>query len=87
MADQIAGKYADRLGYERQFKGFSVRLFLKSAPMLVYNYALLMLMIVGSYLPAKASQWFFFKTTILLKTYLKLFGKKKEGKTELNQTP
>ena len=51
-------------------------LFLKASPMLAYNYILLTLMILGTYLPARASQWWFFKATILLKTYLKLFGKK-----------
>jgi len=76
MADQIAGKYADKLGYERQKKRFSLVLFLKASPMLAYNYILLTLMVVGTYLPAKASQWWFFKATILLKTYLKIFGKK-----------
>jgi len=79
MADQIAGKYADKLGYQRQYKGFSLWLFLKSAPMLMYNNILLMLMISGTYLPAKASQWWFFKATILLKTYLKIVGKKPGG--------
>jgi len=76
MADQIAGKYADQLGYKRQYKSFSLWLFLKSRPMLTYNYILLMMMILGTYLPAKASQWWFLKTTILLKTYLKIVGKK-----------
>jgi hypothetical protein len=76
MADMIAGKYADRLGYHRDYKGFNPMLFLKAIPMLVYNYILLTLMTVGTYLPAKASQWFFFKATILLKTYLKITGKK-----------
>jgi len=80
MADQIAGKYADRLGYERQSKGFNIWLFLKSSPMLTYNYILLMLMIFGTYLPAKASQWWFFKSTILLKTYLRIVGKKSVAK-------
>jgi hypothetical protein len=76
MADQIAGKYADRLGYERQNKRFDPWLFLKACPMLTYNYILLSMMIIGSYLPARASQWFFFKATVLLKTYLRFFGKK-----------
>ncbi|MCX6245556.1 MAG: sulfotransferase [Bacteroidetes bacterium] len=78
MADQIAGKYADRLNYKRD-KRFSFVLFLKASPMLAYNYILLSMMIIGTYLPAKASQWFFFKATILLKTYLKIFGKKSPG--------
>jgi hypothetical protein len=81
MADQIAGKYADRLGYERQYRGFDFWLFLKSMPMLTYNHILLMMMIVGTYLPAKASQWIFFKFTILLKTYLRIVGKKTENLT------
>jgi hypothetical protein len=80
MADQIAGKYADRLGYERKHKGFSVGLFLKSCPMLAYNHILLIMMIAVTYLPARASQWWFFKSTILLKTYLKVLGKKSGGK-------
>jgi hypothetical protein len=77
MADQIAGKYADKLGYERKYRGFNLWVFLKSCPMLTYNYILLSMMIIGTYLPAKASQWFFFKATILLKTYLRIFGKKR----------
>jgi hypothetical protein len=76
MADQIAGKYADLLGYERQNKGFSIWIFLKSYPLLVYNYFLIMTMIMGTYLPYKASQWWFFNTMILLKTYLRFFGRK-----------
>jgi hypothetical protein len=76
MADQIAGKYADRLNYKRGDRRFSLLLFLKATPMLVYNYILLSLMIMGTYLPARASQWFFFNSMILLKTYLKIAGKK-----------
>lgn len=76
MADQIAGKYADRLGYERQSKGFNLWLFLKSRPMLAYNYILIRLMIFGTYLPYKTSQWLFFKSLILLRTYMRFFGRK-----------
>lgn len=76
MADQIAGKYADRLGYERQYKGFNIWLFLKAGPLLAYNYVLLMVMIFGTYLPYKAGQWWFFKSLYLLRTYLFFFGKK-----------
>ena len=76
MADQIAGKYADQLGYKREYKGFSLWRFLKSAPMMTYKYFLLMLMVLGTYLPYKVSQWWFFNTMILLKTYLKIVGRK-----------
>ncbi len=76
MADQIAGKYADRLGYERKDKRFRFGLFLKSAPMLIYNHILLRVMIFGTYLPHKVSQWWFLKMQILLKIYLRMTGKK-----------
>lgn len=76
MADQIAGKYAGRLEYQRKFRGLGIGIWLRSAPMLVYNSILIRLMIFGTYLPAGASQWWFFKSTVLLKTYLKFFGKK-----------
>jgi hypothetical protein len=77
MADQIAGKYADCLGYERKYKGFSLWIWIKSRPMLTYNYFLLMLMVFGTYLPYRVGQWWFFNTMILLKTYLRFFGNKK----------
>ena len=76
LADQIAGKYADKLGYERRYKGFNLWMLIKSVPLLAYNYVLLTLMIFGTYLPFKMSQWWYLKSLILLKTYLKLTGKK-----------
>ena len=76
MADQIAGKYADKLGYARQNKRFSTLLFFKSAPMLTYNHILLQVMIFGTYLPHRVSPWWFLKMQILLKIYRRLFGKK-----------
>ncbi|MDD4603534.1 MAG: sulfotransferase [Bacteroidales bacterium] len=76
MADQIAGKYADLLGYQREHKGFNLCLFLKSSPMLIYNYILLFLMTLGTYFPYKAGQWWFFKSLFLLKIYMKIFGQK-----------
>jgi len=75
-ADQIAGKYADQLGYERKRKGFNLWLCLKSAPLLTYNYLLLQVMVFGTYLPYKVSQWWFVKTQILLKTYMRFFAHK-----------
>jgi len=76
MADQIAGKYADSLGYERKSKRFSLWLFIKSAPMMLYHYILIMMMIFGTYLPYKVSQWWFVNSLVLLKTYMWLSGKK-----------
>ena len=76
MADQIAGKYADQLGYERQNKGFNFWLYLKSRPMMAYNYILFKLMILGTYMPYAVSRWWFFKSLILLRIYMRLVGKK-----------
>jgi hypothetical protein len=76
MADQIAGKYADQLGYERQNKGFDLRVFLKASPMRIYNHILLKVMVFGTYLPHKVSQWWFLKAMILLKIYMRFSGKK-----------
>ena len=80
LADQIAGKYADRLGYKRQYKGFDVLLLFKSCPMIFYNYILLKLMIFGTYLPSRLSQWLFYNSLILLRTYIRIFGKKPSAK-------
>lgn len=76
LADQIAGKYADKLGYERKYRDFNFLLWLKSLPMSLYNTILLQIMIFGTYLPYKLSQWWFFKSLIFLRAYLFLFGKK-----------
>lgn len=76
VADQIAGKYADILEYERKYKDFNFPVFLKTIPMLMYNSLLLTIMVAGSYLPFKVSQWWYKKTLLLLKTYLWFTGKK-----------
>jgi hypothetical protein len=47
--------------------------------MLAYNYILLGIMVLGTYMPYKVSQWVFFKLLILLNTYMKFFGKKPEN--------
>ncbi|MCX6283967.1 MAG: sulfotransferase [Bacteroidetes bacterium] len=76
LADQIAGKFADSLGYERKNKSFSLLVFIRSCPMVVYNYVVFGLMVLGTYLPYRVSQWWFFNSLILLRIYMKLFGKK-----------
>ncbi len=76
MADQIAGKYADQLGYERKNKRFSPGLYLKSGPARIYNHILLKVMVFGTYLPHKVSQWWFIKMQVLLKIYMRIAGRK-----------
>lgn len=76
MADQIAGKYADRTGYSRVNKKFNLWMYLNSRPMAIYNFWLFKLMILGTYLPYKVSRWWFIKSLFLLKIYMHFFGKK-----------
>lgn len=77
IADQIAGKYADRFGYERENKAFHPGLRLKSLPMQAYGYLLFRVMYYGSFLPYRLSLWLSTRLLFLVKTYSRFFGKKK----------
>lgn len=77
LADQIAGKYANQLGYERENKRFSTGIFLRTLPIRIYNNLLFKMMVFGTYLPYKVSRWWFFKSLFLLRTYLWITGKGK----------
>jgi hypothetical protein len=76
IADQIAGKYADLFGYQRDGKQFRFGTWLKSVPMQVYGYLLFRLMYYGSFLPYKMSLWLSTKLLILVRTYSRFFGSK-----------
>ncbi|MBE0646758.1 MAG: sulfotransferase [Bacteroidales bacterium] len=51
VADQIAGTYADRLGYQRISRKFSLALYLKSRPMALYSYLLFKFLEYGILMP------------------------------------
>jgi hypothetical protein len=77
LADQVAGKYADSLGYERKFKGFSFFLYLKTRAASWYSWLIFKVMEYGSYLPSKISLALTLNLLVLVRTYTYLFGKKK----------
>jgi hypothetical protein len=76
MADHIAGKYADKFGYEREKKQFRIGTAIMSLPMQVYGYLLFRLMYYGSFLPYKMSLWLSTKLLFLVRTYSRFFGSK-----------
>jgi len=76
LADLVAGKYADQLGYDRTTKQVDLLLWLQSRPMVIYGYLLFWFMQLGSYLPYRFGTWLSIKLLILAKTYNRLFGNK-----------
>ena len=69
IADQIAGKTADVMGYNRKTKEFSLKVYLKSLPMSVYGKILFRLMQWGSKLPYRSSRWISLNIPKLVKIY------------------
>ncbi len=57
IADQIAGRTADMMGYSRKTKNFSLAVYMKSLPMAIYGKLLFLLMQWGSMLPYRSSRW------------------------------
>ena len=76
LADQVAGKYADILGYEREYKKFSPWIYLKTRPMAIYSYFIFKLMEFGTYLPYGLSSWLSVNLLVLVRTYHFFFGTK-----------
>lgn len=75
MADQIAGRYADRFGYNREHRSFNLLRYLKSIPMAIYGYLIFKIYVWGSYLPSRISLWLSVKLLVLVRTYHLLFRK------------
>jgi hypothetical protein len=69
IADQIAGRTADLMGYSRKTKRFSFVVYLKSLPMAVYGKILFRLMQWGSLLPYRSSRWLSLNLPKLLRIY------------------
>lgn len=57
IADQIAGKTAEVMGYSRKTTKFSWKVYFKSLPMAVYGKVLFRLMQWGAFLPYRGSHW------------------------------
>lgn len=69
IADQIAGKTADIMGYSRKTKKFSWSVYMKSLPMAVYGKILFRLMQWGSLLPYRSSRWLSLNLPKLVRFY------------------
>jgi hypothetical protein len=76
LADQVAGKYADILGYEREYRKFNLWIYLKTRPMAIYSWFIFKLMVGGTYLPYRLSSWLSVNLLVLVKTYHFFFGTK-----------
>jgi hypothetical protein len=73
MADQVAGRYADRLGYERANRKFNLWLWVRSKPLSLYGYLIFKVYVYGSYLPAGLSLWLSVKLLVLVRAYHRIF--------------
>lgn len=82
VADQIAGKYADILGYERKYKNFNFLLYLKTKPMTIYSCLIFKVLEFGSYLPSKLSLMLTVNLLVLVRMYNFIFEKKKKASQE-----
>ncbi len=69
IADQIAGKTADLMGYSRETTSFSWGVYVKSLPMAVYGKILFRLMHWASFLPYRSSRWLSLNLPKLVRVY------------------
>jgi len=69
IADQIAGKTADAMGYKRETTKFSLSLYFRSLPMVLYGRILFRLMQWGSLMPYRCSRWLSMNIPRLLSVY------------------
>ncbi|MFC2102684.1 sulfotransferase [Bacteroidota bacterium] len=76
VADQVAGSYAEKMGYERVDRRFHLGTYMKTHPMVIYGTLLFKFMQFGSILPYKVSRWISIKLLILVRTHHYFFGKK-----------
>jgi hypothetical protein len=77
-ADLIAGKYADMLGYERQYRTWNLFLWLKTRPMVLYATLLFRLMEASLYLPYGVIRWVSGRIVMLVRLYTLFTWKKKK---------
>ncbi|MFH1161140.1 MAG: sulfotransferase [bacterium] len=76
VADQVAGKYTDLLGYQRVDPAFHPFIYLRTRPLAIYGTLLFKFYQFGSYLPYKISGWISIRLLILVRTYNFFVGKK-----------
>jgi hypothetical protein len=76
IADLVAGKTADKAGYERKYKSFNPFLFLWILPVLIYGDLMYRLLLLGDHLPHRLRNHLNLALGIFLKLYWK-FNKRK----------
>jgi hypothetical protein len=81
IADQIAGKTADKMGYCRKTTKFDMSIYIKSLPMSAYGKLLFILMRWGSMLPYKTSRYIALSLPRLVKIYSR-FSEKSQARSQ-----
>jgi hypothetical protein len=72
IADLVAGKTADKAGYERKYPSFSLGLYLWILPVLVYASVMYRLLLLGDHLPYRMRNSLTRTLGIFLKVYWKI---------------
>jgi len=75
VADFVAGKIAEKAGYDREYKRFNPCVFLWSVPAVLYAKWLYSVGWLVSLLPYKTMMWLLNKPSLLVKIYSSLFNK------------
>jgi len=76
MADLVAGKTAEKAGYQREYTYFSPFLHLKALPMMIYGWLMYRMLLLGDYLPYGMRNTLIRTLGVFLKVYWR-FNKRK----------
>jgi hypothetical protein len=76
IADLVAGKTAEKAGYQREFTSFNPFLYLWILPTLIYGWAMYRLLLLGDYLPYRMRNSVIQFLGIFLKVYWKMNKRK-----------
>lgn len=76
VADLVAGRSADKAGYQRQFRSFDPLLYLWIFPTLAYAWLMYRLILLGDHLPYRMRGWLLRRLGIFLKIYWKIHPRK-----------
>lgn len=77
VADFVVGSWAERMGYQRIYKGCNARLFLESLPWQLYGWTLYKVMNASEYLPAGLKKRFALFLPSLARCFHRFKGKTK----------
>ena len=89
-ADQLAGKYADLTGYQREYRKFNLGIYLKSRPMAIYSNFLFKLLRISLRFPYSIRKWLSSRLKNLVGFYMAFQRKKTThsgNKTDPSRSP